>query len=158
MNILKRIKIENVKGKSQFELSFNDLNANQPNIVVAPNGYGKSTIATAFKAATHGRMKLDTKDIYQQNPNNHPKLEIEFLGDHAGVFTATDSNSNISTSISLHVISSPLYAKSTSRFFGQRATSSADLRIEDVVIYATIPQRCALTYPYQQIKRRFVRV
>ena len=38
MNLLHRIKIENIKGKDVFEVTFVDLTANQPNIVVAPNG------------------------------------------------------------------------------------------------------------------------
>lgn len=42
MNIIKRIKIENIKGKDNWELTFDDFNANQPNIIVAPNGYGKA--------------------------------------------------------------------------------------------------------------------
>ena len=99
MNLIQRIKIENIKGKSSCEVSFTDLTANQPNIVVAPNGYGKSTIATAFKAAQHGKLKLDPRDIYQQDSDNHPKLEIELLGDHAGTYTASDTESNISTNI-----------------------------------------------------------
>ena len=65
MNLLHRIKIENIKGKDVFEVTFVDLTANQPNIVVAPNGYGKSTIATAFEAATNGKMKISDKDLYQ---------------------------------------------------------------------------------------------
>lgn len=90
MNLIRRIKIENIKGKSNFEVTFTDLTANQPNIVVAPNGYGKSTIATAFKVAQRGKLKLDPRDVYQQNPDNHPKLEIELIGDHAGRYVASD--------------------------------------------------------------------
>lgn len=81
MNLIKRIKVDNIKGKSSFEIPFADLTANQPNIIVAPNGYGKSTITTAFKSAMHGKMKLDIRDIYQQNADNHPCLEIELLGE-----------------------------------------------------------------------------
>lgn len=81
MNLIKKIKVDNIKGKSSFAINFTDLTANQPNIIVAPNGYGKSTIATAFKSAMHGQMKLDIRDIYQQNENNHPCLEIELLGE-----------------------------------------------------------------------------
>lgn len=33
MNLLHRIKIENIKGKDVFEVTFVDLTANQPNIV-----------------------------------------------------------------------------------------------------------------------------
>lgn len=155
MNLIQRIKIENIKGKSSFEVSFTNLTANQPNIVVAPNGYGKSTIATAFKAAQHGKLKLDPRDIYQQNPDNHPKLEIELLGDHAGNFIASDTESNISSNISLGVISSPLYAKSTTRHYGARTASTADLRIEDIIVYPSIPERCSIDYSYNQIKRDF---
>lgn len=36
MNLLKRIKIENVKGEDVFEAIFTDLYANQPSIIVAP--------------------------------------------------------------------------------------------------------------------------
>ncbi|HWP50923.1 MAG TPA: hypothetical protein VN626_04410, partial [Clostridia bacterium] len=86
MDIIKRITIDNVKGKNHMELVFNELNANQPNILVAPNGFGKSTIATAFKASASGKMKLDEKDLFEQNIENHPKLEIEFMGEHSGTY------------------------------------------------------------------------
>lgn len=155
MNLIQRIKIENIKGKSCFEASFTNFTANQPNIVVAPNGYGKSTIATAFKAAQHGKLKLDPRDIYQQDSDNHPKLEIELLGDHAGIYMASDTESNISTNIFLGVINSPLYAKSTTRHYGARTASTADLRIEDVMVYPSIPERRSIDYSYNQIKRDF---
>ena len=67
MNIIKRIKVENIKGKQVFEITFSNFVANQPNIVVAPNGFGKSTIATAFKYAESGKMKVNTKDIFNQD-------------------------------------------------------------------------------------------
>ena len=155
MNLIQRIKIENIKGKSSFEVSFTNLTANQPNIVVAPNGYGKSTIATAFKAAQHGKLKLDPRDIYQQNPDNHPKLEIELQGEHAGIFMTSDTESNISPNISLGVINSSLYAKSTTRHFGTRTASTADLRIEDIIVYPRIPEKCSINYSYNQVKKVF---
>lgn len=55
MNLIKRIKVDNIKGKSSFKIPFVDLTANQPNVIVAPNGYGKSAITTAFKSAMHGK-------------------------------------------------------------------------------------------------------
>ena len=56
VNCIKKIRIENIKGKGNLELEFTNLTANQPNIVVAQNGYGKSTIAKAFKLATKGKI------------------------------------------------------------------------------------------------------
>lgn len=155
MNLIKRIKVDNIKGKSSFAINFTDLTANQPNIIVAPNGYGKSTIATAFKSAMHGQMKLDIRDIYQQNENNHPCLEIELLGEEAGTYIATDTYNNISKKLFLWVINSPLYAKSTSRNFGHGTTSSADLRVEDIMICKSIPKQKSIYYSYSSLKASF---
>ena len=104
MNIIKRIKVENIKGKQVFEITFSNFVANQPNIVVAPNGFGKSTIATAFKYAESGKMKVNTKDIFNQDARNHPKLEIELYGDHAGTYISTDTASGISDYMYVFVI------------------------------------------------------
>ena len=155
MNLLKRIKIENIKGKDCFEVEFTDLTANQPNIIVAPNGYGKSTIATAFKAAGSGKMKLDTKDVYQQNLDNHPKLEIELYGENAGVLISTDTEGNISRHLSLYTISSPLYAKSTTRGFNRNVAATADLRVEQIVVYKSIPEKHSLSYSHRIISSEF---
>lgn len=151
MNLLKRIKIENVKGKDVFEAAFTDLYANQPSIIVAPNGYGMSTIATAFKAASSGRMKLDSKDIYQQDESKHPKLEIELCGENAGVYISTDTEGEISRHVYIYTINSPLYAKSTTRGFGRNVTPTADLRVEQVIVYDNIPPKHILDYSYRSI-------
>lgn len=155
MNLLKRIKIENIKGKDSFELVFADLTANQPNIIVAPNGYGKSTIAKAFKAATNGKLKLDPKDVYQQKLDNHPRLEVELCGDDAGIFISTDTDGQISKHISIYTISSPLFAKNTTKNFGKKVTATADLRIEQVIIYDKIPDECSLNYSYRALCHEF---
>lgn len=155
MNLLKRIKIENIKGKDSFEVTFTDLTANQPNIIVAPNGYGKSTIATAFKAASSGKLKLDSKDVYQRNPDNHPKLEIELYGENSGIFVSTDTDGNISRHLSVYTISSPLYAKNTTRGFNRNVAATADLRVEQVVIYSSIPKNKCINYSYRSVSGEF---
>lgn len=155
MNIIKRIKVENIKGKQVFEITFSNFVANQPNIVVAPNGFGKSTIATAFKYAESGKMKVNTKDIFNQDARNHPKLEIELYGDHAGTYISTDTASGISDYMYVFVIKNPLYAKSTTRRIGQGTTRSADLRVEDIVVYDRIPHIHELNYAYRDFVRQF---
>ena len=151
MNLLHRIKIENIKGKDVFEVTFVDLTANQPNIVVAPNGYGKSTIATAFEAAANGKMKISDKDLYQRNAENHPKLEVELCGEHAGTYISTDAEGNISRNIAICTINSPLYAKSTTRGFGRTVAATADLRVEQVIVYNKIPESCREFVVYNKL-------
>lgn len=155
MNLLRRIKIENIKGKDVLEVTFVDLTANQPNIVVAPNGYGKSTIAAAFKAASSGKMKIDDKDIYQHNPDNHPKLEVELYGENAGTYVSTDTEGGISRNIAIYTINSPLYAKSTTRGFNRNVAATADLRIEQVIVYNRIPESCSLNYSYRALTKGY---
>ena len=155
MNLLKRIKIENIKGKQNLEVKFTDLTANQPNIIVAPNGFGKSTLATAFKAASNGRLKLDVKDIYQQDPSNHPKLEIELQGEMEGTYISSDTDGEISRNISVYTICSSLYAKSTTRHFNKNVTPTADLRVEQVIIFDKKAKNCALDYSYRSSTQRY---
>ena len=155
MNIIKRIKIENIKGKDKWELTFDDFNANQPNIIVAPNGYGKSTLAVAFEAASKGRMKLKPQDYYMQDVSNHPMLEIELLGEHNGVYTSTDSEGGISKSFTVYTINSPLYAKNTTRGFGGNTAATADLRVEDVIVFDQIPPKAELNYSYSKLRDWF---
>ena len=155
MNLLHRIKIENIKGKNVFEVTFVDLTANQPNIVVAPNGYGKSTIATAFEAATNGKMKIKDKDLYQHNTDNHPKLEVELYGENSGTYVSTDTVGNISQNITLCTINSSLYAKNTTRSFGRNVAATADLRVEPVIVYSQIPESCSLNYSYRTISSKY---
>ena len=40
------------------------------------------------------------------------------------------------------IINSPLYAKSTTRGFGRTVAATADLRVEQVIVYNKIPESC----------------
>lgn len=153
MNIIRRISIEKFKGKDTMTLSFSDLHANQPNILVAPNGFGKSTLALAFEASSSGRIKLKDKDRYQQDPANQPKLEIELMGENQGLFTATEESNTISQNISIYVINSPVYAKSTTRNI--HMTPTAELSIEQVTLYTSIPDRVQINYSITAIRQEF---
>lgn len=155
MDIIKRIYIENIKGKEKWKLEFDNLTANQPNIIVAPNGYGKSTLAVAFKASSNGRLKLNPKDYYMHDENRHPKLEIELLGEHKGIYTSTDIIGDISKTFTVFTINSPLYAKNTTKGYSGKTAATADLRVEDVVIFDRIPQKQTLEYSYSKMQHLF---
>ncbi len=139
MNQLKKIVIENVKGKKNFECNFVNCDVNCANLVVAPNGFGKSTIATAFEALKSNKMELDKQDYFDKNENNKPMLCIELVGENAGIYTANSSMNNISKNMSIHVINSPLFAKGKSRNFGRFSTNEAVLCVEEIVIEDKIP-------------------
>ena len=76
--MLKVIEIDNIKGISnkRFEL---DISANKPSLLVAPNGFGKSSLATAFNSMNNTRIALHDDDLHSENPANLPKISIEYL-------------------------------------------------------------------------------
>ena len=156
MYLIKRIKIENIKGKKELEIKFSnpDIVANKVNIIVAPNGYGKTTLATAFKAAMNGKMKLEKLDYY--NIDNIPKLEIDIFSKNKGEInlTVTDKESDVNKKgVFINVINSLLYAKSTTKLHSKNIRGSADLRLKDIVVLKKIPTKTCVNYNYSEMKK-----
>lgn len=145
---ISKIKIQNIKGKACWENTFDGLCSNKVNLFVAPNGFGKSTIATAFTAASHGRMRLNNDDCYNKNASNTPRLEITYRDDNNVIHKveADDQHGEISRDFYIHVINSPVYAKATGRNMGGYSTQSAKLFIRDIEVcekaeHTTIPYK-----------------
>lgn len=69
------IELKNVKGigNKSFQL---DLRPNKPNILVAPNGFGKSSFALAFDRLRRDRIKLGDKEYFNNDTDNRPELKI----------------------------------------------------------------------------------
>ena len=73
MNITS-IQIKNIKGieNKSFKL---DLPPNKPNILVAPNGFGKSSFACAFASLQNNKISVHDNHLHQNNQEN-PNLLI----------------------------------------------------------------------------------
>ena len=80
---IRKIKIHNVKGISEYCVDALLL-PNRPNILVAPNGFGKSSIATAFASIASGGINLSEDDAHNNDLANLLRVEIELTdGSHA---------------------------------------------------------------------------
>ncbi|MDO9511112.1 MAG: hypothetical protein Q7J34_05095 [Bacteroidales bacterium] len=68
MNIIS-VEITNVKGIGNrlFQL---DLQPNKPNILVAPNGFGKSSFALAFDRLKRDKIELGDKEYFKGSSIN----------------------------------------------------------------------------------------
>lgn len=75
---IKEVRIVNVKGISdkKFPLS---IIPNKPSLLVAPNGFGKSSFCCAFSKMNNSRILLDDESAYQNDTSNLPELILEYI-------------------------------------------------------------------------------
>ncbi len=151
--MIRVIEIENIKGiqHKRFELN---IYPNKPSLLVAPNGFGKSSIATAFNSMNSRRINLEDDDYYQENSINLPKIIIEYEKPNGELVNlqATHNSNSISEEFDYFVINNQLKPKGIGSMYG-RAT--ATLIIKDIVVVERIPQNVNFGYSTTSIKSKF---
>jgi len=153
---LRKIRIENVKGISNqtFDL---DILPNKPSLLVAPNGFGKSSFACAFLSLKTNKISVHDNHRHRNEQELESKLSIEYEDQEGIVHSlAADSTSNtISDHFSYFVINNQIKAKGIGRNIGGRTNVTADLTIEPVILIDTIPQREDFSYSYTNNRSNF---
>ena len=149
---IQSITIENIKGidKKVFNL---DIIPNKASVLVAPNGFGKSSLAIAFNSLNRDKIKLKDDHYHKNDPNLVPKISLSI--EKCGSLTtleADNSKNEISQEFSCFVINSQLYARGKGSQYG-RAT--ATLEIEDIVLENKIPRNEKFNYSLKENKKRF---
>ena len=150
--IVNKIIIDNIKGIGHRELMV-DLQPNRPNILVAPNGYGKSSIATAFLAAKMGPIVLKPEECHNEDSNNLPKLSV-FLNN--GVELIADNTRNtILSEYSIHVANNQLIPNAKAKHFGRITQAKANLDIKPTHVIRKVPRVAHFGYSLPSMKRAF---
>lgn len=115
---IKTIEIKNIKGFENYRFAPNQyLIPNKPNLFVAPNGFGKSSITTAFNALLKTKIKLSQLEYREQNFDYKPCLSIIASDEHGNneqKFYADENKNTINNIFDIEVINSPLKAKKKS--------------------------------------------
>lgn len=154
--MLRVIEIEHIKGIQQkrFEL---DIHPNKPSLLVAPNGFGKSSLATAFNSMNNRRIALDDEDYHAENAANAPRVYLEYTRPDGTLATleATNATNTISSEIDYFVINNLTKPKGNASTFGGFANARASLIIEDVVLVDRIPTNVPFNYSYRNSQTRF---
>lgn len=151
-----RIKVENVKGAKCHDIVANII-PNKPSLLVAPNGFGKSSITAAFSSLIPSKLKLDDDHLHDGNAKNRPKLTID-LKDAAGnsiTLEADDWKNDLTGKIDVFVINSRLEVKAVKRNMGSYTTASASLKIGEVVLVDRIPKKAHFNYGIAEFRRSF---
>lgn len=152
---IKSIELTNIKGISNetFQL---DLNPNKPSILVAPNGFGKSSFGIGFNSLGRDRINLDEKHCHNNDCSNLPEIKID-IQDSSGNTTliANGSSNSISDVFDVFVINSQLLAKATKRKIHGNTIVSSSLEIAPTILIPTIPKKVEFGYRLPNAKRDF---
>lgn len=158
--MIKIIKVTNVKGigqdtnNSTFEF---DLHPNRPNIFVAPNGFGKSSLATAFISLQSNRIMLHRDHYYEDDENNKPEISITYLKSDGAPSTlnANESLNQLHGKFGWFVINNQLFAKAKKNNIGGQVIASASLETPPIILTNSIPPNVTVNYSISEQKEWF---
>lgn len=152
--MITNITIENIKGFSTINNSIEvELKPNKVNVLVAPNGFGKSSITTAFTSLKTNRLEVGIDDLHQNDQSLIPKLSLTIDGN---TYFATPSENQLSSIVEVFTIRNRLKAKSISRNIGGKFyTTSSSLSIEKIEVIKTIPLKQEIDFSITSIKKGF---
>ena len=149
---ISKIHIKNIRGIKDEEFDLN-IPSNNPIIMVAPNGYGKTSIATAFSSLKAKKLDVLEDDFHKNNHLNKPELSI--LDDSGNLFTATENSNKISPTFDIFNIRGQVKPKAYNRSFNGFSAATSSLVIEPITLYKNIPQKVAFKYSFSAMKTQF---
>lgn len=152
---IRTIEITNIKGIGHQVFNLYLL-PNKPNLLVAPNGFGKTSFGIGFDSLKRNKIELDSKHYHQDNESNRPELSIT-VQDSSGTrtLTANDTQNTISDEFDVFVINSQLFAKATKLNISGNVIVKSSLEISPIILVSTIPSKTFFNYNPAQAKRNF---
>ena len=156
---IKSISVENVRGISSRKHVFEtpDMLGNKFHLLVAPNGFGKSSLAAAFDSLKPRSLKIHPSLLHQDNAANMPKLEVVYTEDGVErTVRANETCNEISKVFSVSVINSKLRPRAVAKTgFNQFAKPTASLIIEPITLVEKVPSRPGNDFAASGFKQAF---
>jgi len=149
------VEITNVKGIGNHIFNL-DLVPNKPNILVAPNGFGKSSFGIGFDSLRRTKIELDSRYYHLNRDTNRPILKL-VVEDNAGTrtLTANDTQNTISPEFDVFVINSQLMAKATKQNIGGHTIVKPSMEITPIILVPTIPSKTTFNYILTDVRTAF---
>lgn len=149
---ISEIKVKNIKGFGATLQSIKvSILPNKVNLLVAPNGWGKSSLTTAFESLRSNKIDVGKENKYKQDETLESELTIVYDGTS---YTATSHKNEINNLFSCKVIHCDLYPKVVTHNMGAFSSSRGYLDIKDIEI-CSIPKRGELIYKFTSEKTSF---
>lgn len=147
--IIRKIRIENIRGIEFREISV-DVHPNTPTFFVAPNGFGKTSIATAFKSIKQSNLDIDEDDKYMNDMSRDSLIQLTDA--QGNTYLANSTSNTISQTFSTFVINSQVKPKASSRSFGGFSAASPSLVVDPIILVNTIPSTVEFAYSFISMK------
>jgi hypothetical protein len=149
MNIT-AIEIKNIKGIGHKSFAVEIL-PHKPNLLVAPNGFGKSSIATAFSSMNSRRLTLEKEECHQEDESKAPELAISV---NQKRLVADRGKNKIRESFDVTVIRSGLTPKAKKVKIGGFTQATASMEVQSIPLLK-IPTKAAFAYKVSDSKSGF---
>ncbi|SDY98105.1 hypothetical protein [Nitrosomonas sp. Nm58] len=154
---INNIEIENVRGIELLRIPDKILK-NRPNILVAANGFGKTSIAVAFKSiASQTSLKLHDEARHLHSATKPAKISLDIAdkGLTKKLYVTEAAHSNeIRKNLDIHVIGDMRRIKASARNMGGFPRASAKQVIDPIVI-CNKPNEVANPYKVSATKQAF---
>jgi hypothetical protein len=143
---IKSIAVKNVRGIQDKKFAF-DILPNKPTIFVAPNGFGKSSIAIAFESLNAKRLKVDEDNLFKGDKNNLPELTLEVVDDelNSETLVANSISNGLTGRFSVYVIRNAIKPKATKLKIGGQTIVKTSLELNSIPL---LPLVAKSTFDY----------
>lgn len=147
------ITIQNIKGFSGTNNSIDlHIKEGKVNLLVAPNGFGKSSMATALNSLKRDRLDIESKNYHKEDDSLEALLSIT---ENNRTYTADLNRNEISQRFEVEVIKSRLKTKTIRRNRGSFTSAEGYLDIENFIVYQKIPDNCSIPYSIRKQQQAF---
>ena len=151
-SIITNISIENVKGYGSPAVTLPlELKTNRINLIFAPNGTGKSSMAAAFRSLEGRTLKVEKENKYHKDEALQSSLSLQMDGT---TFMADANQNTITPNLSCHVINCATTVHTTQWNMGHFTSVSGYIDIQDIVIESVAPP-VQTTYSITKIRKEF---
>ena len=130
---------------------------NKPTLIVAPNGFGKSSITSAFASLRSKKIELNKDECHKGDEALNPSLKISYVMSDG---TACEKEANhtkneLAEVFGVHVINSQLVSKAKKlKIAGNNIVTSA-IEVTPVVLIKNIPPKAKFNYTYSTARLNF---
>lgn len=159
MTTVKRIdhiEIKNIKGIFHKQLNV-AIWPNRPTILVAPNGFGKSSIAAAFAALRKSRLDLSKDFLHKGDETLSPLVRITYAESNIPIVTkdANGHANDISNVFDIAVLNSQLVSKAKVLKINGASIPQSAIEVEPITLVAKIPAKVKLQYAAASVRAQF---